>query len=139
MPKNDMIEKKIIKVDNVELPGLVNLSEYTIEDGTVRVPGRDKDVPVRNSVKVIPEIEAIFKITRDSQTLQFLQNWYELKETHNVTLIRIDGSGAEFKRELWPNTELAKLNSPAYDASAPTYAQAMVKFLPEDIVYIDAE
>ncbi len=139
MPKNDMVEKKILLVDNEELPGLRQIAEYIIEDGVVRIPGRNKDVPVRNGVTVIPEIEAIYKITRDSQTLKFFEDWYYKNETHEVTIIRTDGAGAEFKRELWPNTEIAKLSAPAYDASAPVAAQANVKFLPEDIIPIDAE
>ena len=137
--KSDQVEKKILKIDGEELPGLINLDEYVIEDDVVDIPGRDKTVPVRTGVKKVPSIGGTYKINRDSSTLKFLEDWYYKKETHDVTLIRTDGAGNEFSRELWPNTELSKLNSPAYDASAPVAAQAVVMFLPEDIIPISAE
>lgn len=137
--KGDMVEKKIMLVDGEEMPGLTMVDEYVIEDDVVEVPGRDRTTPVRNGVKKIPVIGSTFKIQRDSQTLKKLEDWYYLKEYHDVTIIRTDGKGKEFARELWPNTEVSKLNAPAYDASAPVYAQAVVNFLPEDIIPIGAE
>lgn len=137
--KSDQVEKKIILVDGEEKPGLINVEEYTIEDDVVDVPGRDKTVPVRNGVKKIPAINAAYKINRNSETLRYFEDWYYKKETHDVTLIRTDGAGNEFSRELWPNVEISKLSAPAYDASAPVAAQALVTFLPEDIIPISAE
>lgn len=138
--KSDMTEKRILLVDGEELPGLVSMAEYTDEHTTVRVPGRDKDVPVKSGVRVIPEVDAVFKVQRNSQTMKILEDWYKTNgETHDVTIIRTDGGGSEFKRELWPNTELCKFNGPGYDASGPTYAQIMVRFAPEDIIYLSAE
>lgn len=139
MRKNDMIEKRIILVDGEELPGLINVDEYPIEDGVVDVPGRDRSVPVRDGVRKIPQIGATYKLTRDSKSLKLLENWYYKHENHDVTMIRIDGSGVEFARELWPNTEISKLHAPGYDASSPVTAQAMITFLPEDIIPIKAE
>lgn len=139
MPKGDMIEKRKLLVDGEELPGLVNISEYSDEEATVKVPGLDKNVPVGNGVRDIPEIEAIYKVTRDSTTLQFLRDWKNNKEFHNVTLIKTDRTGAEFERQLWTNVELTKVSNPAFDASSPTYAQVTVKFCPEDIRYLKAE
>lgn len=139
MSKGDMVEKKILEVDGDELTGLVQLDEYIIEDDVVDVPGRDKTVPVRNGVMKIPPVPAIFKIKRDSSTLKILQDWYYKKETKDVTLIKTDGSGKEFSRELWPNVEVSKVHGPAYDASAPVFAQVLVTFLPEDVIPIEAE
>lgn len=139
MPKNDMVEKKILLVDGEELEGLIGIDEYIIEDDVVDVPGRDKTVPVRNGVKKIPPVPATYKVTRDSRTLKVLEDWYYKKETHDITLIRVDGGGQEFSRELWSNVEVSKLNAPAYDAAAPVAAQALVTFLPEDIIPIAAE
>lgn len=137
--KNDMTEKNILLVDGDPLEGLVNMDEPTVEYGVVPVPGRDKTVNVANGVKTIPAVPAVFKITRDSKTLKFLQDWFNKKETHECVRIRTDGFGKEFSRELWMNTEMSKLNGPAYDASAPVFAQQMVTFLPEDVIPIDPE
>lgn len=138
MAKNDQAEKKQLLADGNELPGLVNLGEYIIEDGTIRVPGLKTDVPVRNGVQVVPEIEAVFKITRGSETLQILKDWYYKNETHEITIIRTDGAGIEFAREIWQNVECGKIGTPGFDASSPTYAQISVKFLPEKIIPIGA-
>ena len=139
MPKSDQVEKKILEVDGEELKDLINLGEYVIEDTVVNIPSREKTVPVRDGVKKIPEIPAIFKITRDSKTYQILEDWYYKKEYHEVVLRRTDGAGKEIKRELWPNTEVSKHHAPEYSAEAPVAAQVLVTFLPEDIIPIKAE
>lgn len=135
--KSNQVEKKLIQVDGEELEGLVSLDEYGFDDDAVEVPGRDKIVPVRTGVRKIPGIPGVFKVTRGSRTLKYLQDWYLKHEYHDVTIIRTDGSGNEFSRELWPNVEINKLHAPAYTAESPTYAQALVNFLPEDILPID--
>lgn len=137
--KGDQVEKKILEVDGEELEGLINLDEYIIEDGVVEIPGRNKIISVRDGVKKIPPIPAVFKNRRNSATAQILQDWYDKKEFHDVTLIRTDGSGKEIARELWPNTEISKYHAPAYDASSPVASQMLVQFLPEDITPIAAE
>ena len=139
MPKNDQTEKRILEVDGNPLEGLVSISEYTVEETTVRVPGYAKDVPVRSGVEVLPEIDAVFKVTRNSESYQILEDWYKKRETHNVTHRRMDGSGQEFKRELWPNTEVSRFNPGGYDASSPDFAKILVRFLPESIDPIAAQ
>ena len=139
MAKSDQVEKKRLLVDGEELEGLIGIDEYVIEDDVVDIPGLNKVVPVRNGVKKIPPIPATYKINRNSKTLKFFQDWYNKNESKEVTIIRTDSSGNEFARELWPNTEVSKLNAPAYDAAAPVAAQVLVTFLPEDIIEIGAE
>ncbi len=139
MAKSDQVEKRILLVDGEELEGLVQLGEAPIQDGEVAVPGRDKIVTVRNGVKTIPGVDAIYKVTRDSKTMKFLQDWYDKNQVHECTIVRTDGSGQEFGRELWLNVELSKSHAPAYDAASPIFAQQLVRFLPEDIIPIDPE
>jgi hypothetical protein len=71
--------------------------------------------------------------------MKILQDWWEGKESKDVTHIRTDGSGQEFSRELWPKCELSKFNGPGYDAASPTFAQQMIRLLPEDIKPIAAQ
>ena len=139
MPKGDIIEKIKLLVDGEQKSGLVNISEWSDEEATVKVPGYDKNVPVPNGVREIPEPEATYKVQKDSLTLQFFLDWKNKHETHDVTIIKVDRSGAEITRQLWPNTEVSKVSNPAYDGSSPTYSQITVKFCPEDIIYIKAE
>lgn len=137
-PKNDQVEKRKILVDGEEFEGLVNIGAYNREDDTVPVPGVDRVVPVRNGVEKVPEIPVTFKITRGSRTLKALQDWYQKRETHDVVMIRTDGAGNEFSRELWPKVELKNLEAPDYDAASPVFAQAMTTMLPERIIPVDA-
>jgi hypothetical protein len=139
MPKNDMVEKVILEADGEPLEGLIELPEYEIGEGIERVPGLNKSVPVKNGVTEIPEIPAVFKKTRGSRTFKFLLDWKQKNETKDMVAIRTDGKGQEIARELWTNVECSKVNSGAYDASAPAKAIINTTFLPEDIIPIDAE
>lgn len=135
--KSDQVEKVILLRDGDELEGLISIDEYIIEDDVVEIPGRNKVVPVRNGVKKIPSIGAIFKTSRNSQTLKILDDFYRKNEVHDMVCVRTDGAGNEIRRELWPNTQCSKWNGPAYDASAPVAAQIATTFLPEDIIPIE--
>lgn len=137
--KGDMVEKRRILVDGEELEGLVNIEEPTVEKGVVNVPGADRLTPVSNNVRTIPQVPAVFKLTRNSRTLKVLQDWFEKSQYKDCVIIRTDGSGAEIARELWPNTEISKFNGPGYNAESPAFAQQLVTFLPENIIPIDAE
>lgn len=139
MAKGDMVEKVILEADGERLEGLIELPEYEIAEGVENVAGPNKTVPVKNGVTTIPEIPAVFKKTRGSNTYKMLQDWRSKNETKDIVAIRTDGKGQEIARELWPNTEVSKVNSGGYDASAPTTALINVTFLPEDIISIDPE
>lgn len=131
--KGDQVEKKRIYADGEEIEGLISMDEYTLEDGVVSVPGFKKIVPVRNGVTTIPPINAVFKITRGSSTLKFMQDWYFKNEIKEITVERTDRAGTVFSTDLMSKTELSKNGVPAYDAAAPGVAQISVTLLPEDI------
>lgn len=137
--KGDMVEKVILEADGEPIADLIELPEYEITEGVENVPGPNKTVPVKNGVTAIPEIPAVFKKRRGSKTLEFLQDWKTKNQTKDVVCIRTDGKGSEISRELWPNTEVSKVNSGGYEASAPTTSVINVTFLPEDIIPIKAE
>lgn len=137
--KNDMVEKKRLFVDGEELQGLISIDEYPIEKGSAQIPSFNKVVEVVNGVVTIPLVNATFKISRDSKTMRILKDWFEDGSTKDCVLVRTDGSGKEFARELWPNTELKKNHSGAYDGAEPTTAMQLVTFAPEDIKQIDPE
>lgn len=137
--KSDMVEKQILVVDGEELEGLVSADERPLEKGVVDVPGPNKTVPVSNGVIKIPQAPMIFKIKRNSKTLKILSDWFKKDEYHDCVLIKTDGAGQEFSRELWDNVECSRLAGPAYDASSPVFAQIAVTLLPEDINPIDPE
>lgn len=134
--KSDMVEKRILLVDGEALEGLIAVDQYELAEGTQEVPGPDRTVTVKNGVTLIPAVNMTFKITRDSRTLQVLQDWKNNNQYLNCTMIRTDGAGNEYSRELWPNTECSRLSGPAYDAGSPAIATEEVTLLPENIVAI---
>jgi len=137
--KSDMVEKRILEVDGEVLEGLIAVGQYAREEGVVDVPGLNKTIKVKNGVTVIPEVPFTFKIRRNSKTLKFLQDWKDLNECRDCTMIITDGSGNEINRELWPNTECSRIAGPAYDAASPVIAQKEIVLLPGDIIPISAE
>jgi hypothetical protein len=139
MQKSDQVQKIILEVDGEEILGLISIDEYIVETGVVDVPGRDKIVPVSNGVVKIPPIPAGYKIGKNTATYQKFSDWFYKKETHDIVCKKVDGSGAEYARELWRNVEVSKFSAPAYTAEAPVPAAINVTFLPEDITPIKAE
>ena len=134
-----MVEKRKFLADGEELEGLINIDQYSLEEGTVEVAGYSKIVSVKNGVTTIPAIGMTFKVTRNSKTAKIIQNWKDKNEYKDCTMIITDGSGAEIGRELWPNVECSKRSGPAYDASSPATSSIATTLLPEDIIAIDPE
>lgn len=139
MQTKDMVEKKKVLIDNVEIPGLVSFGESGIEDGEVEVPGFDRIVTIANGTGKVLPVDAIYKVRRDSETMDFFKNWKFKGQQKDVTVIRTDASGVEFGRTLLPSTECSKFTEPAYDASNPEYAKISVRLLPYDYIPISAE
>jgi len=138
MAKSDMVEKRRFIIDQEEFDGIINVDEIPIVTGQVDVPGIDKIVPVSNGVVTIPAFGVIFKIRRDDPKLKFINNWFKNKETHDVVMIRSDSAGNDIERIMMPNVELLGNGFPAYDASAPVFAQNSLTMAPEDIIRVAA-
>lgn len=137
--KGDMVEKKILIINGEDLEGLIGVEEYPLEEGIANIAGAKKIVPIKNGVTTIPPINMTCKVTRNSKTLKFLYEWKNKNEYKDCTMVKTDGAGAEFARELMPNVECSKVVGPAYDASNPAPATVSFTLLPEDIIPIDAE
>lgn len=136
--RNDMAEKKRVEIDGEEIPGLVNFQEITLEKGQLEVPEFDRIRRIQNGIITIPAVEMTYKIARDTNTLEFFREWYYQSQQKDVTVIRTDGSGAEFARTLLQSCELVRLQEPAFDAASPTYAQVAVTMAPWEIIGISA-
>jgi hypothetical protein len=134
-----MAEKVRILYDGVETPGLTKYAGFTLEEGTIEVPEFSKIRNITNGIVKEPLIELTYKIARDSSTHAFFRNYFENKETHDITVIRCDRDGKEFARILLPSTECNKLTDPPFDGASPTYAQVTVGLVPWDVIKVAAE
>lgn len=139
MQKNDLAEKKRILVDGEELPGLVYVGEVNREKGQIEVPEFAHTRRIQNGVTTVPPVELRYKIQRETNTRQFLLDWYNLNEEHDVTLISTDATGAEIERTLMRASECVQHSKPEYDASSPVFSQVTITIAPWDIVTIDPE
>jgi len=132
MQTHSMAEKVRLFIDGVELPGLVNFGETTVERGTIEVPEFHKIRNVQNGMEKLPIIEVTFQITRGSSIQKTLKDWYYKDETHDLSKVRTDAHGVEFARSIYLGCECIQYYEPAFDGAAPTYAQIKTKFVPWD-------
>lgn len=137
--RNDLAEKKKVIIDGEEVPGLVNFGEIPMEKGQLEVPEFSHIRRIQNGISTVPPIEMTYKLQRDTETLQFFRDWYFNDESKDITVIRTDASGNEFARTLLPDCECTRYLEPAFDASAPVYAQVQLTILPWDVIPIGAE
>ena len=139
MQRNDLAEKKRVLIDGEELPGLVFVGEVSREKGQVEVPEFDRTRRIQNGVTTIPPVEMRWKIQRDTNTRQFLLDWYDQNETHDVTVITTDATGSEIERQLMTASECVKHSRPEYAGEAPVFSMVTIIIAPWDIVTIDPE
>jgi hypothetical protein len=136
MQNNDMADKRIVLIDNEEIPGLVSIEEIPFEEGVIDVPEIANIRKIKNGVTTIPLLNMIYKIGRDTITKSFFRDWKEKNEVKEVTIVKVDASGQEFERTLYTGCECSKVTDPAYDGAAPTYAQTSVTVVPYDVINI---
>jgi hypothetical protein len=129
----DMAEKVKVYIDGEEIAGLVNFGEIDLAVNQIQVPEFDIIRNIDSGVKTIPAVEMIYKVSRGSKTLKFFQDWFNKKETHDVSKVSTDADGVEFSRDLLPASRCVGFKRPAYDAASPTYAQVTVTIAPWDI------
>lgn len=140
MQSNDQAEKQKIYIDGEELAGLVSLNELASEEGVIEVPENGKKRNISNGVKTIPQMEATFKIRKNSKTMKILSDWYNLDQEKDIVVVTTDADGEEIKRTLYPDTEcVMQTKSGAYDAGNPTFAQEKTKLIPWDVIDIPVQ
>jgi len=138
MQRSDQAEKHRVLIDGVEIDGLVNVGEYSLEKGQIEVPEFKKIRIIQNGISKIAPIMLTYKIKKDSETLKFFREWYMNDETKDVTKIRTDATGTEFARTLYQSCECVRYYEPAFDGAAPTYAQVQVTLAPYEVIPLDA-
>jgi len=129
----DMAEKVRAYWDGEEVPGLVNFAEINMEVSQIEAPEFEITRLIDSGVRKIPALELTYKLSRESKTLRFLQNFFYNRESHDLSKVRVDADGVEFARTLLPSCRCVGFTEPPYDAASPTYAQCKIKIAPWDI------
>ncbi len=138
MQKNEMVEKRIVLWDGEEIPGLVGMGGISREKTGVEVPSFGKVITVPDGIRRIPVISFTYKINRDTNTLQFFEEFFTNNEVKSATIIRTDAHGVEFARILTPFSEARMIEMPEIDLLSPPFAQIAFEVTPWDIVYLAA-
>lgn len=139
MQQNSMAEKKIVKWDGSEIPGLISVDEIKLEKAMIDAPSFKKIRKIQSDITTIPAVNMKYKTDRNTNTLQFWEDFYNNNEVKDGVIVRTDASGAEFHRQLLPGCECVDITYPAYDAANPSLATISVVVLPYDIISLKAE
>jgi len=133
LQRNDIVEKKKVLFDGVEVPGLINVPAIPENEGTADVPSFSKIVTVRNGITVFPAFDLTYKISQGTITLQFFHDFKNNNEVKDCTIIRVDAHGVEFSRKLYLACECYRLEESGYDAATPVPASITVGLTPWEI------
>jgi hypothetical protein len=131
---NEMVEKKKALFDGVEIFGLVSVDEITREKRTVEVPSFRRIRDVQADIEKMPQLTLVYKLERNTNTLEFFESYFDNNEVKDLTISRTDAHGVEFNRKVYSQCELLSISEPAYDAATPDFAKITVVVLPYDIV-----
>jgi hypothetical protein len=138
MQEGAMIAKGRLLIDGEELPGLIRVGGHDLEQKSVSVPGYFKEYTITSNTMVIPQIELEYVNERESKTMQALDDFHIKREKKTITLIREDGDGVEYARELWLRCESVKLTKPEINFESAALAKYVITVAPQDIKYLKA-
>lgn len=135
MQNNEMVEKKRVKFDGVEVAGLVSVAEITREKSTVDVPSFRKIRKVQSDITRLPDLTLVYKVERNTDTLDFFDDFFDNNRVADVEILRTDAHGVTFgKPKIYTGCEGITMTEPAYDAASPDFAKVTIILAPEDIV-----
>ena len=129
-----MVEKKRVKWDGVEIPGLVTVDEITREKRTAEVPSFKKIRDIQSGIEKFPQLTFTYKLERNTETLTFFEKFFEENSIKDCEVIRTDAHGVEFSRKAYTGCELLSVSEPAYDAATPEFAKITVVAIIYNIV-----
>lgn len=133
-----MVEKKRVKWDGIEIPGLVSVAEIVREKRTVEVPSFRRIRDIQSDITKMPQLQLVYKLERNTNTLKFFETFFDDNEVHDCEIIRTDAHGVDQPsgRTVWTGCELMSITEPAYDAANPDYAKVSITVLPYNMVKI---
>lgn len=134
MQSGSMAAKVRVLYDGEEMPGLVRFGEKPLENGMIDVPSFSKINKIQSGVTTMPEIPLTYETQRNTKTRKFFRDWFMNKEVKDVTVIKLDATGVEYDRELWPSTECRKFTEPEVDFANVSFSRVEVSLIPYDVI-----
>lgn len=121
MQKNDLALKRRLLFDGEEKTGLVSTSALKSADGLIEAPGFDFKADIKDGTKKFDPLTVLYKVQRNSDVIDFFDDWHNLNQTKDVTIINVDGTGEEIDRWLWRDCECHSFDAREYDAANVTF------------------
>lgn len=135
MQAGAMGQKIRLEWDGEEKAGLISIAEIPLEKLTAEVPGFGKIFSITNGTIRIPDsIPMSYRGDRDSDTREFLRDWYFNDEVKDGTLIATDGHGVEFERFQLLSCELRSQTIQGWEAGTPAPAVIPCVVIPQNVV-----
>jgi hypothetical protein len=124
-------------VNGVELAGLVSCSEIKFEKSVIEVPEFSYTRNIQNGITKVPQLDLVYKLTKGSNTLGTLRDWYVNNEVKDVLVIDTDATGVAFQQFICTDCEMTSLSDPEYDAASPGYAKYSVHLVPFNVTPVN--
>jgi hypothetical protein len=130
-------DKRIIRIDGEIIPGLKTVSGESVVTGRVQIVLENRNIPISDGVRVMPEIEMGFLIVKGSDIDRYFKQWQRQKEQKTITQQFTDGAGVILASEIWEDCEIADITTPDYDAESVGASMVTVVVLPYDITEVE--
>jgi hypothetical protein len=119
MQRNQLVKKTKVLIDGEELEGLVSFTGFKDKQGTAESPEFNRAYDLPNGVKKQDAHTGLWAPKRNGKTHDVLFNWWDKRESHDVTEITTDSTGTELRRKLYRDMEMLEYGENDYDAAGP--------------------
>lgn len=126
MQKRGRSEKRRLKFDGVELPGLNRCTGLAPEEGQLTPAELKRKYTIGDGTINWPPIEGAFLDQAGNGIEEFFREWKLQFLTKEIEYMRVDGHGDVFLRAILPDAECLKYKQTDYDANGVTVA--MIEF-----------
>ena len=136
--RNEMVEKKRVKWDGVEVDGLMKVGEISMEKMTAEAPTFKKIKMVNADITKYPPIELVYLVKKDGSVLKFLEDFYNNDQVKDMIIMRTDAAGNDFpgSKKLYSSCECIKKTTPAFDAASPVIAQMTITVIYDEEIQL---
>lgn len=128
MQKRGRALKVDLIIEGNKFPGLNTFGGLKGEKGELDVGENGFIYPIFDGQIKYPPIEGGILDQNDNGAEQFLRDWFEKHEVHDVTYVEQDGHGTEIRRIILPDSENGKYESVDFDAGGVAVALVLFKF-----------
>lgn len=120
MQKNYLVKKvKVFFDGSTEYQGLSESSSIKDAEALVDIPTYGRIFQVKSGVSKLEPLTFKFLISKGSNIPNFINNWKNNNEYHDVTIVETDATGTEIEKTSLRDCECHSIERSAYNAATP--------------------